>query len=58
MGVVGIRIHGLKDASGNTAYSIRLYPSWSSGTPLSSSVKCYNPSGYNSREIDMDCQVP
>jgi hypothetical protein len=55
MGVVGIRIHGLKDASGNTSHmggnpfdSIR---HGASGTPLSSIVKCYNPSGYNSRDI-------
>ena len=54
MGVVGIRIHGLLDQN-QTVSTIGENPfdflSFSnSGTPLSSVVKCYNPSGINSRD--------
>lgn len=54
LGVVGIRIHGLKDRFGQTSTSgenpfdhITHGPS---KKPLSSLVKCYNPSGSTSQE--------
>lgn len=54
MGVVGIRIHGLKDLNGNTSAAGKNpfdYVTFeSSGKKLSSKVKCYSPSGANSRE--------
>ena len=53
MGVVGIRIHGLKNAEGRTSSSganpfdyIRF---GNGGDKLSSAVKCYNPDGSNSQ---------
>ena len=54
MGVVGIRIHGLLDQN-QTISTIGANPFdflnfSNSGTPLSSVVKCYNPSGINSRD--------
>ena len=54
MGIIGIYIHGLKDKDGNTTTqgdnpfnSIFL----KDGSKLSSIVKCYNPSGKNSKAI-------
>lgn len=54
LGVVGIRIHGLKNREGNTTTAgenpfdhITHGPS---KTPLSSLVKCYNPAGTTSQE--------
>jgi len=53
MGVVGIRIHGLKNLNGNISgtgpnpFSHIGYGT--SGTKLSSIVKCYNPQGTNSK---------
>jgi hypothetical protein len=54
LGVVGIRIHGLKDRFGGTSApgddpfdSITHGPS---GRPLSSIVKCYNPGGNTSQD--------
>ena len=52
MGVVGIRIHGLKDSSGRTATMGRNpfdYIRYEGGK-LSSVVKCRNPAGQTSRE--------
>ena len=51
MGVVGIRIHGLKDASGSTSKRGRnpfdnLYIE---GRKLSTILKCYDPQGIDSR---------
>jgi len=55
MGVVGIRIHGLKDSYGSTSYvggnPFDFIKHGASGRALSSIVKCYDPSGYNSKEI-------
>ena len=54
MGVVGIQIHGLKNLDGKTATKGRnpfaniLYGD--SGKKLSSIVKCYTPSGKDSKE--------
>jgi len=54
MGVVGIRIHGLKDASqqtatmGNNPFEYIGYGN--TGKKLSSIVKCYNPGGSTSQE--------
>lgn len=54
MGVVGIRIHGLKNADGKISTMGKNpfdYIGYgSSGKKLSSIVKCYNPSGSNSKE--------
>ncbi len=54
MGVVAVRIHGLKDATGNTA-SIGSNPfecitHGASGKKLSTIAKCYTPSGATSVE--------
>lgn len=54
MGVVGIRIHGLKDLSANTS-SLGNNPFGyigygNTGKKLSSIVKCYNPGGSTSKE--------
>jgi hypothetical protein len=53
MGIVGIRIHGLKDSTGNTA-NIGGNPfdhiTFKSGKKLSEIVKCYNPAGATSQE--------
>lgn len=54
MGVVGIHIHGLKNADGkvstkgNNPFDYIRYGN--TGKNLSSIVKCYNPSGSNSQE--------
>jgi len=54
MGIVGIYIHGLKDADenttemGNNPFDYINYGD--SGKKLSSIVKCYNPTGNNSKE--------
>lgn len=54
MGVVGIRIHGLKDIGGNIATSGKNpFDYITFGNPkkkLSSVVKCYNPAGTNSKD--------
>lgn len=54
MGVVGIRIHGLKDFSGETstkgANPFEHLPIRIEGKKFSSVVECYDPSGSNSRE--------
>lgn len=54
MGVVGIRVHGLKDLDGNTAtMGKNPFDSVTLGTTtkkLSSIVKCYNPGGSTSKE--------
>lgn len=54
IGVVGIRIHGLKDADGNIAQlgsnPFDFIGLGSTGKKLSSIVKCYNPTGSNSQE--------
>jgi hypothetical protein len=54
MRVVGIRIHGLKDFAGNTAtYGGNPFDHITHGSTkrkLSSIVKCYNPSGNDSKE--------
>lgn len=54
MGIVGIRIHGIKNLSGETSEMganpfdyIKHSPT---GTKLSSIVKCYNPTGATSKE--------
>lgn len=53
MGVAGIRIHGLKNLAGLTSARGANpfdYISYENGrTRLSSIVRCYNPSGYDSR---------
>lgn len=53
-GVVGIHIHGLKDAAGNTATKganpFASIGYGKSGKMLSSIVKCYNPQGSTSKE--------
>lgn len=53
MGLVGIRIHGLKDSAGNIA-SIGGNPfdhlTFKSGKKLSEVVKCYSPAGATSQE--------
>lgn len=52
MGVVGIRIHGLKDLDGNTSsmgHNPFDYINYGN-KKLSSVVKCYNPVGRNSKE--------
>lgn len=54
MGVVGIRIHGLKNTAGQIA-SVGGNPFdyinyGNTGKKLSSIVKCYNPTGSNSKE--------
>ena len=53
-GVVGIRIHGLKNLAGETtSYGDNPFDYINycrSGQKLSSVVKCYNPSGVTSRE--------
>jgi hypothetical protein len=54
MGVVGIRIHGLKNLDGyiakmgNNPFDYITYNP--TKTKLSSIVKCYNPAGSNSKE--------
>lgn len=54
MGVVGIHIHGIKNLAkevaqkGNNPFDYITYDN--SGTRLSSIVKCYNPTGSNSKE--------
>jgi MTH538 TIR-like domain (DUF1863) len=54
LGVVGIYIHGLKNfdgetsANGNNPFDFIGYGN--TGKKLSSIVKCYNPSGANSKE--------
>ena len=54
MGVVGIRIHGLKNADSETSTrGLNPFDSigyGSTGKKLSSIVKCYNPIGSNSQE--------
>ena len=54
MGVVGIHIHGLKDADGKVsikgANPFTFIGYGNTGKKLSSIVKCYNPSGSNSKE--------
>lgn len=54
LGVVGIRIHGLKDRLGQTsAFGENPFDHITHGPsqkPLSSLVKCYNPSGSTSQE--------
>lgn len=54
MGVVGIRIHGLKNTDGyiaNTGKNPFDYIDYdNTGKKLSSIVKCYNPAGSNSKE--------
>lgn len=54
IGVVGIRIHGLKDTDGNIAQPgsnpFDFIGLGNSGKKLSSVVKCYNPAGSNSQE--------
>jgi hypothetical protein len=54
MGVVGIYIHGLKNADGNTAIQGNNPFDYITHGPtrkkLSSIVKCYNPAGTNSQE--------
>lgn len=52
MGVVGIRIHGLADQNGNVSYLGENPFSFVGidGTPFSSFVKCYNPTGANSTQ--------
>ena len=54
MGVVGIRIHGLKDSGGNTSTQgnnpFDNIGYRNTGKKLSAIVKCYNPAGSNSRE--------
>ena len=53
MGVVGIRIHGLKNQDGHVSSPGKnpfSYISMKSGTSLSSVVKCYDPSGRDSKE--------
>ena len=52
LGVVAIRIHGLKNSSGNIATMGNNpldYVTFDSGTKLSSVAKCYNPQGTNSQ---------
>ena len=54
MGVVGVHIHGLKDAGGGTSAKGRNpfdYINYgTSGQLLSSIVKCYEPTGRNSKD--------
>lgn len=53
MGVVGIRIHGLKDADGVSAAGANPFDFFThggTGTRLSNIVKCYDPSGTSSQE--------
>jgi hypothetical protein len=53
MGVVGIRIHGLKNHEGyiaNLGNNPFDYITFKNGDKLSTMVKCYNPSGNNSKE--------
>lgn len=54
MGVVGICIHGLKDADGKTALQganpFDYIGFGNTGKKLSSIVKCYNPAGSDSQE--------
>ena len=54
MGVVGIRIHGLKDIHGRISKKGRnpfeFIRGEESGRKLSAIVKCYNPAGGNSKE--------
>lgn len=54
MGVVGIYVHGLQDRYGNiSAMGNNPFANIThgvSGRPLSNIVKCYNPSGQNSRQ--------
>lgn len=54
MGVVGIRVHGLKDQDGLTSLKggnpFQFIPYGNTGDVLSSVVKCYDPAGYTSQE--------
>lgn len=54
LGVVGIYIHGLRDVNGNISDKgsnpFASIKHGSSGKQLSEIVKCYNPSGTNSKE--------
>lgn len=54
MGIVGIHIHGLKNLDGHVsakgANPFEYIPYGPAGQKLSSIVKCYNPTGANSRE--------
>ena len=52
MGVVGVHIHGLKDKDGTTsAKGSNPFSHFNiNSTPMSSIVKCYTPSGRDSRE--------
>ena len=54
MGVVGIRIHGLKDSDGHTspqgANPFDFIGLGNTGKRLSSVVKCYSPAGSDSQE--------
>jgi len=54
MGVVGIRVHGIKDASGNVsaagANPFDFITHGGTGQRLSNIVKCYDPDGASSQE--------
>lgn len=54
MGIVGIRVHGLKDLQGRTTHMgsnpFDYITFGNTGRKLSSVVKCYNPAGSTSRE--------
>ncbi len=54
MGVVGIRIHGLRDLNGDVSAKgknpFQFIGYGNTGKKLSSIVKCYNPEGSNSKE--------
>lgn len=54
MGVVGIRIHGLRNSGGRIANKgnnpFDFISDGNTGKKLSSIVKCYNPSGTNSKD--------
>lgn len=54
IGVVGIRIHGLKNSQGQVATTganpFEFVTHGESGRPLSEIVKCYNPGGASSQE--------
>ena len=54
MGVVGIHVHGLVNANGKVSSKgsnpFNFIKHEASGKKLSSIVKCYNPTGRNSRE--------
>lgn len=58
-GVLGIRIHGLKDASGNThVRGDNPFDGFRLGAvPLSSIVNCWNPSGDDSKRVYASIKV-